>query len=283
MAEKQEQSVARFIANESASKNVIKYILRHISSKGKGVEVEVFEIMESLDAETCRALASSIYSRAQMDADGYGPALQRYMLFSVVKDGETEKLASRIAFRCKGETDMDLDEEESEDAPTNRGLLAQLMRHNENNNRTLVAATQAMTIGMARQIDSKDKTIEKLLGEREKMMELIEDAHSNRHEREIESLREGKKQERIDMAVRKAMLLAPVALDHFTGGKIGAPSSSEIMVKELAGTLTPQQIEAFQKVLSPEQLITLFRLIESANKSTKALVEGEEDNGSKVS
>lgn len=265
---KQEQSIARFIANECANKDVTRFVLRHVTAKGKGVEVETFDIIESIDADTCRMLAGSIYGRAQMDADGYGSAVQRYMLFSYVKGQDTA--SSRVPFRCKGEVDMELDEDESEDAPTNRGLLSQLMRHNENNNRTLVAATQALTVGMARQIDSKDKTIERLLADRERMMELIEEAQTANHERAMESMRETKKQERIDWGMKKAGLLAPIAISYLTDGKMGSDASPVgAIVKDFMESLDAKQFEALQKVLSPEQLIAVMRLYEMMRDAKK--------------
>lgn len=286
MSEKQEKSVSRFIRGECAARNVTRFILRHVSGKGKGTEIESFDIVEALESEgDADRFASLVYQRAQMDADGYGTATQRYMLFSVHKQGEEEKLGSRVTFRCKGDVDLDIDEDDGGDEPaTNRGLLAQLMRHNENNNRTLVGSTQALMTGMARQVDAVMKQNERLLDERSKMLAMIEESLTEKHLREMQALQETKKQERIDFGLKKAALLAPVALDYLTGGKMGAPSSSQVMMKELASTLTPEQLQALQGIMSPEQLITLFRLIESANNATQSKKEEEEKtNGSQVS
>lgn len=280
----QEKVLSRFLRQEQGAKSISKYVLRHAGKGGKGHDVESFEIVEALGPEEIDLLANTIHGRAQMDADGFGPGLQRYTLTAFLVDG---KATGRIVFRVRGDADIELDEEteSGEEAPTNRGLMQQLMRHNEANNRTMVGSMGGMMQMMVRRMESQDRAMEKLQEERTRTFEIIEEAKSGHMEREIMAYREKAKEARIDFGIRKLAVLAPVALDHLTGGKMQAKDSSfAIMLKELVGNMAPEQFEAIAKALGPEQQIVFFRLLQTlkAQEGEQKRLEGG-TNGTEVS
>lgn len=270
--------ISRFLRQEQGSKSVVRYVLRHAAKGKNGTEVESFEITESLSPEELDLLAASIHDRAQMDADGIGPTVQRYTITSYLKD---EKVTGRLAFRCKGSADLDFDEESEtgeEDAPTNRGLMQQLMRHNEANNRTLMNVMGATLTSMARRMESSDRMIEKLQEERRKEFEIIENARSQEAERQLLLESERAKQARYDIGFKKIAQLAPVALSHFTGGKLEAKDTAfSLMLKELVSGMSEEQFMAIARTLKPEQQIAFFRMIQMMKEQAKEskTTEGE--------
>lgn len=256
-----EKVVNQFLRQEQCNKNIAKYVLRH-AGKGKlGNEVETFEITESLSIDELGNLANLILGRAQLDADGLGPAIQRYSLISYYAD---EKASGRISFRLRGNADMDIDgeDEAGEEAPNLRGLTSQLMRHNEANNRTMVGSVGSLMGIMVRRMESQDKVIEKLMEDRQKSWEIVEEAMSNKHERDMERVDLDAKNERIAFGIKKVSMLLPVIMDKLSGGKL--PSKDDptmLMLDELFGSMNTEQMETIRRGMSAEQQIVLFNLL----------------------
>lgn len=286
----QEKLIARFLRQEQSNKPIARYMLRKADKGRKPREVETFEIVEALQPTELDQFAGTILSRAQDDADGLGPVQQHYKLESYVKVGDGSEdiepnYSSCVHFRVKGAPDPDLDDEDGEEAPSNRGLMQQLMRHNEANARTLVGAMGQMMHMMTSRAASQEETIERLLHERTEMLKVVEDARTEQMERQLVLESEQAKQKRIDFGMQKAAMLAPVVLSHLTGGKVGSKESpNDLIMKELIGSVTPEQLQGLAKLLRPEQQIAFFRLYETLAKETnepKKLDEGE-TNGSEV-
>lgn len=291
MSLEQIKIVTRFLKQESTSKSIARYVLKHVPGKRQTPnEVETFEITEALAPEDMEALASTIHGRAQMDADGLGPAVHAYVLYSFEKAGEEYRQSSRVIFRVRGIHDDSFDEIEDVEAeiagsdPGLKQLTGQLMRHNEANNRTMVGSWGSMLTHMARQMESRDKMIEKMYEQRQKDFEAIERARSEEATRQLEFYKEQSRQQRFDMALRKATTLAPVLLNHLTGGKVaGDASPIMLMLKEFKNTLTQDQLMAIAGKLQPAQAIALMEIIKSIpkdkeeNSEQKTLTDGSEN------
>lgn len=284
----QEKYIARFLRQESTSKKISRYHLRFAARGKSGHPVETFDIVEALDLEDLDRLAETIHARAQMDANGMGPsaAPYRYTLTSVERakeEGEEDFESGRVHFRVRAEADLALDgdSEAGEEAPTSTGLLTQLMRHNEANNRVLVGALQTILGGQAKREEMLNGTIERLLNERDDMFTAIEAARSQEHERKLLAESEHAKQQRINFGIQKLALLAPVALEYMTGGKIKAKDSPQsLIIKELISGFTPEQFAMLGRILRPEQMAAFARLWESM-KETEA--GKEKTDGDQVS
>lgn len=285
-SQSQEKHVARFLRQLQCSESIKKYVLRHAGKGSRGHDIETFEINEALEPSDLDILASTIHGRAQMDADGLGPDIQRYTLTAYLGD---DKAVSRVAFRVRGEADVDLDEEREtgEEAPNMRGMTQQLMRHNEANNRTLVGSMGIMLQAMGRRLDASEKLNERLLEDRMKQFQLIEDARSQEAERQMMIESERSKHEMIRDGVKKATMLLPVAIDYVTKGKFAVRDTPlSIMLKNLTGSMTLEQVQAIASQLKPEQQIVFFQLIQNMQgDSEKPKDEGEKvgSNGVEVS
>jgi hypothetical protein len=276
-----EKLISKFLRQESVSKSVAKFVLRHAAKGRSGHEVETFEITEALTVEDLDNLAAMIVSRAQMDADGVGPAIQRYTLTSYIGVGNDEKASGRQTFRLRGNSDIDVDgdEEAGEESPTNKGLLSQLMRHNEANSRTIVQSTGAILTSMARRMEQQDKLVEKLMEDRLRSLEIVEEAMTRKHERDMEMAQVNAKEQRIAFGLNKIMSLLPVALSALSKGRIPADKSPmALMVGELVDGLTEDQIKSIATNLSAEQRI-LFLKVYQGSKEQKKLPEGPSVNG----
>jgi len=245
-------------------KTIDRLILRHASPGMKGNDVDTFPLAErSLSVDNLLELAEEILSRAQADADGLGQQ-SRYVL-SAHPTGENRAVA-RFPFRLR----PNLDEfEEAGDEPANsRGLLTQLMRHNEALAKTMVHAVSGITTVMARRLESSDNAITRLTENAQKNMLLLEEAKSEQHGRDLELLEANRKAEREEKIFEKLSLLVPVVINKLAGQKVfNAEDPSALMLRTFTESISTDQFNKIQSTLNQEQIILLAQIIQSSKKA----------------
>lgn len=245
----------------SVRSDVSRIALRHAGVGAKGHDVESFQIPEGLTIETLPSFANEILGRAQADADGLG-GIQRYALQIYCGD----KSIARFAFRLRGQEDEFDDSISGEEAPTMRGLLQQLMRHNEANTRTMTLGLQGIVGNLVRRIESQDRLIDGLVEKRHKDLEIIEEAKNEQHNRDLEAFLAHAKEERTDKMFEKLALLVPVVINKLAGQKImGNDDPGLLMIRTFASSLSPSQLEQIQSGLSMEQRLVLFEILKSVS------------------
>lgn len=250
-----------------------KIVLRNADSDvAKGVPVDSWTISDMseeggglVDSASIGNLADGIIARAQDDADGIGGP-QRYVTMSY--SAENEKATSRFPFKLRGEgngEDGDDDSAAGADSPNMRGLLTQLMRHNEASNR-------ALTGGIAMTVRALEGTIARQAGQIEVMMEshwrniqAREESLSLQSERDLALLKAGNDEDRKTKIYSKVEQLAPAVLN-MLAGKTVIPGADPLSISlvALAESMTEEQFMAIMKHLNPEQQINLLSAIKSA-------------------
>jgi len=246
------------VKNRGADKPATRISLRHASPGTKGSSVEDIDLTERiLSTDDLPTLAEEIVSRAQTDADGLGN-IQRYIVTIYVK-GEP-RAVQRFPFRIRANGDEF--EEGAEEAPTMKGLTSQLMRHNEAMAKTLVHSVAGITQIMARRLESSDNTVARLTEQVYKNMELLEEAKSDQHARDMELLTTEAKETRTNQMFEKMAVLVPVIINRLAGQKVlNAEDPNAMMLKAFAESMTPEQFKQIQSTLKPEQLILLAQLM----------------------
>jgi len=237
-------------------------VLRSSAAGSRGVDVETFPIPERISVEEIGSLAETILARAQEDADGSG-GLQRYTLQLFEREGA--KPVGRYPFRMRGEEDPEWDEPAGEEAPTSKGLLTQMMRHNEATVRVMVQSAGTLTGVMARRMESLENMVGKLVEQRQSDLEILERALSQQHERDMTMLVTDNEEKRKDRMIQKVEMLLPAVLHKLTGHKLlpGDTDPNMILVKELVNSMSPEQIMRIRTNLSQEQQILLFELLQA--------------------
>lgn len=276
MSSQSQKNLIAFLTRELTSKGLTKLILRHAAAGAKGHVVETFEITEAVPYDQIATFAEMMIATAQIDADGIGPTVQRYTITGYRGEDET----GRINLRIRGMAE-DFDETEAGEEPaTARGHLTQLMRHNEATNRVLVQSFQGVLNAMNRRAERDATTIEKLLTDRERTYELLDQARSTQHMRDMERSFMESEERRKDKAFDKAFSLLPVLLSKLTKGAIPAPKTDPmmLMLTELTNGLSMEQLNAIRGALQPEQQIILFQVLQTIQASkegeTKSLPPG---------
>ena len=251
--------LSRELVKDRKDKPIIKISTRHAAPGTKGNEVETIDLTErQLSLDNIPDLAEEIVSRAQTDADGIG-GVQRYTV-TLYALGEVRAVL-RWPFRIRANGD---EFEEAGDEPANaKGLMTQLMRHNEAIAKTMVQAVAGITTVMARRLESSDNTVTRLTEQHHRNMELLEEAKSDQHQRDMELLTTTENENRKNQMFEKLSLLVPVMINKLAGQKVmDAQDPAVMMMKSFAESLSAEQFQEISKKLKPEQLVVLGQLLQ---------------------
>jgi hypothetical protein len=242
--------------------------LRHAASGSKGNLVDDFDF-SSVNTDNVDSFVDEIQSRAQSDASGIG-GVQRYELHVITKD---KRIGARFAFRVRGD-DEDMDGVAGDEAANQRGLLTQLMRHNEQQNRTMVNSVGAVIAMLQRTNERLEDENQMLREERRKNWDLIDAAKGRDHERELELLDAHRKGEREDMMFQKINTLFPVILNRLTGKEM-MPVEDKNLLMSFVDTLNEEQFQKILSTLKPEQQILLLTVIKEMKQKSLSASNGQ--------
>jgi RNase H-fold protein (predicted Holliday junction resolvase) len=213
------------------------------------------------------------------------------------------KSAQELAQEIVGEATSDV-ENFLEETPNKKGLLSQLMRHQEKVMKLAVGATKNVIDMQNRTIREAQERVKQLEERQVENIRLTEELVSGAHARNIEIRRIEKKEKRMDEIAGMVMQGAPMLLQMVaaSGVKAGggeaqavetgqaaqqtparAPTGSRIeqLVEVLLGTFTQEQMMKMQAsgLFAPEQLMTLIEIAREIDAKNKASASATPENG----
>lgn len=159
-------------------------IVRHLSVSDRQSDVGTLA-MPAEPGEDGAALvpvADRIREMIETDAEGLG-GLQRYVLLGMHGSDVVGRLPLRVAGAAE---ESEGDAFDSEPA-TARGLVSQLMRHNEANSRIVSMSMAQLVSTMGRQMDRMRILAEEAEDKRHNLTELAEELFSGKHVRDLET------------------------------------------------------------------------------------------------
>lgn len=253
-----------------------KITVAHYNINNKKEPIASFDIEETPDEKELIVLANDLEGAGFDDAEGLG-GLQRYIIHAYVDD-KTEPVA-RFPFRIRNSDEEDGDPIDSEPA-TPKGLVSQAQRHAEAAVKMSLGASGQIIVTLQRQLSRQADTIEKLTEQRAEFFDMLENLRNEKQTRDIEmqdaTLKANIKKDAYD----KLAMLAPVIVNKLAGQKILPEriTPTEQMLKSLAGSIRPEQMDAFRSILGPEQLILLVEFMQSTQdkEESTSLVPTEE-------
>ncbi len=232
----------------------------------KGQEVDTIEIPEGLTGDTISIYTDEIITRAQNDADALGTGLQRYLLVALELGA---KNGPRFPFSLRGEGEDD-DEQTDDGKPTEKGLVGQLMRHNEAMMRMLVMTTGQTNQVLARRLEQAEKTNESLITQRHEYLQLQEKLIGEQHDRDMQMMLTDGQEKRKDKLIEKLELLAPLIINKLAGKNVLPAGEGGDIFKNLADSLSPDQLQKIAPHLTGEQQLLLLTLIKAAREQGNA-------------
>jgi hypothetical protein len=156
--------------------------------------------------------------------------------------------------------------------PANQvGLLAQLMRHNQEMMRLTIAATGALTSHLARTVETLSAKNEILMNERVHTIEVMEELYSRKDEREMEKQKVAAEIENKKLMWGKIMELAPIAINKLAGQELVRQrhSNLESTVMTFIETINPQKLDTIAKsgIFSERQMVLFGTILEQVMKT----------------
>jgi hypothetical protein len=190
-----------------------------------------------------------------------GPTI--YVMFGF-KPGAFE-YSDRKIFRIEGigaNPDSLLGETEQ---PDTRGIVSQMMRHNEASARISLGQTLGIVEHYKAILRERDARIAALEAKLEQVGELQHEIVSMQHERTLDLIREKRVDKRTAFVREKLEMLTPVIMSKVLGA--GTPKGSgsifgEEVLRQFLKSLGPQQFAAITGALNPEQVVALYEIFE---------------------
>lgn len=255
----------RHLYNERDEQRCSKFVLHHMGAAGK-LGSEVFTIPSDIPEEQIEATAEEIFEAGEADASGIGSS-QTYVVLAFY--GENKKHNGRFTFRARADDD-DADGGEVTEPPTPAGIVSQNMRHTESILRTSGMQMGSAFQGLQQMVTRQSEVIENMMTERFRAFELIEALTTAKHEREIELLREARKDETQRQLMDKFSPLVPIVANKIAGKPmLPAADPQSLMLQEFFKTLKPEQFAALQEVLSNEQMMIVLSVAQNYVESDK--------------
>lgn len=259
-----------FLYQERTEGPVVKLVLRHVTAGGQSSkDGEVFSVniphtedCVTIDEGELSTLVTDIETAAHDDAEGLAAGVQRYKLLIYCK--HQSHPFRRIAFRMSAGHDEE-DEIGLTEGPNPKGLLGQMMRHNEALMRTAVMGAN-QTIGMlVRQNSSQANQMEILLRDRRADYETMEELKSQHHERDLMSMESENREKRFQMMFEKASILVPALVNRVSGQKLLPESSTPFreMVRGLVESMDGDQLGKIMPHLRSDQQLAFMEIFES--------------------
>lgn len=223
-----------------------------------------------------------IAETAQETANG-NAGLTRFSLRAYDAENE-ERIASDMVmtFALQAEDAGDYDSALSEPA-TDQGLLAQLMRHNNDLHRQSSGTWGMMFQYMTSIVHSQQEQIEKLTGERMQNAATMEELVSKKHERDMETKERESANKRKEEMMGKLLSLLPVAVNKLAGKELIHQKETlfEMTSTEFIRSLRPQQLDQFLEsgVIDKHQLTLIATMLEQVSK--RMVTPDERDDQSK--
>lgn len=258
------------VFGDASDQSPIKVALYHVTAGKYGGRVATYKLPEQYTDDRegkdtpreIERLTDDILRDAEHDSQNVSEAgSQSYAVISMT---ELEMHVSRFPFRTNPVYDA---EALATDTPDAKGLVNQLMRHNETREKTSNHMMGTMMSYMARVIDSLHEENSRMADERMQVMEITQKLLSEQQDRELKVVEHEAKQENIKELVSNVRLFLPAIAAKLTGqpavvrddaGGVINPHAKAI--KELLGSLSPEQQQSIQSVLTPQQLMVLMQL-----------------------
>lgn len=218
-----------------------KLVVCHVIKGNKlGDEIRAVSVPETPDEDWRDGVAAKIAEQANGEAQALGSGVQRYVVQALFEGDD--KPHGRVIITVQG-TDDDEGALDTE-GPDAEGLVSQAQAQT----RFFAAAFGRSSVAQIRtlqeQVDKLTKENGELRTERLKSIRVLEELYTARHERELETLREGSKARALEGAADKLGLLIPVAINHIAGRKLLPENSPErLIVQGLAQRLTPEKLQ----------------------------------------
>lgn len=236
---------------------------------------ETPELFDGLAA--VEGMASEILRLSSDHADSFGSGKHRFEVRVTQHLGSRPKMSFMMFAESDGGSGEGLSEDEP---PTERGVLAQSMRHLEVTQRTLTTVYQSALGTMSSMIRDMSDENRTLRTDRAKHLSELENARNEQTERELAAHLAASAEERKDMALQKVLAFLPVAASRLIGSGAGSGTSEtkasdtgaamSMLAGELAESIDQAQLMKLMPIFTESQRLLLMEMFAMARKNKQA-------------
>jgi hypothetical protein len=263
-----------------------KFVVRHLSVDKKPTsDVHLINLPGDPaveGTEIADKIVMEVAERAQQDANDLNSGVQTYAVYAYY----TLKVdyVPRKVFRVAAEDEIERDEAGPSEPPTEKGITAQLMRHNEVVSKTAMVGMGFILQTFQKELKESREMNRTFLQQQVDMTLLIQEVLNDSSKRKIEE-----KQAEIQVSVIEGVfehlkVAMPILANRLAGKEIFPPKMERelyLLASMLEG-LSSEQQHMLQSMLKPEQLALLGELLgmyeERKGKFIKA--DGQEEEPS---
>lgn len=243
-------------------------LLHFVSGSGSST-VDVWAFSDD-DPANEPLVCAEIEARAEGHAEGL-PGVQAYR--AVAYFGEHDRVGMQSdTWRIRSQSNDEDDLFGPTEGPNRSGMLAGNQRHLEGVMRLSLGALTQTHQQQAKTIEKQGEMIDKLLGAHVEMLNATQTMLDRKADRELERAKQEQELAQQKEVFELFTILAPTVANQMlrkAGLPIALPEKSIPLLellRRVAGTLTPSQMQAFQRVLTPEQFAGFVELYETVAK-----------------
>ena len=238
--------------------------------EGEGFEkLETFRVTDDSDPET---LTNEIFGAAEHDASTRSTGnQQRYVVLAFRDTSERAQHNSSHSFVVQSSNARSLIGGDTL-APTEKGIQAQFMRHEENMHRLMFQSAEATVGRLAGELKREtDRRIE-AEARNDKLKEREEELLDRKYERELGRAMKLQQAKFFTELGGIVTSMLPLVMGRLLAGKeaVVAPNARDLAIQNFLKTLEPTQFEGIVKALKPPQQIALMELYMSYAETVKA-------------
>jgi hypothetical protein len=298
--------ILAFLEKLSRSTEVEGEVMLHLCQHGGAQEEVIYEV-EFEPTSGPGEIADELVERAEEDCRGLSAKKIKYTV-------KAEGLAGRATFTLKCSQAEEEDLEDIEDLPNRKGLMRQLMRHQETimkiattSQRNVMEMANNIVAEKRREVEDRNKRMESLEAQFMNNAKAYEDLINGRHMRDLELRKLENSERRKDQVGSMLMQGVPILVSKFMGGgaaaggtvphngngeggggaPVGGPMGRtplEHMMEGFMGTLDQEQFNAIMNsgVFKPEQimgLMEIFKYILERKAAEEAANAGKKPEG----
>lgn len=260
-----------------------KIVLRHLNVERKP-DADVHTVNIASDpafegTEIVDKVVLEIADAAQRDANDYKAGVQIYGAYAYYTNTNAAGYAPRKMFRVGAEEDFDPASGPSEPA-SEKGLLAQLMRHNEINSKNSLVAMGYIFQTFQKEIEQQRSMNRQFMQQQLDMIALQQETLDTAHKRRQEEKKTDMEMSVIEGVFEHLKVILPILANRIAGKEILTPRMDREMylfASFLEG-LTPEQQQYLRTSMNPQQLTMLAELL-GLYEERKAKLIGEGKRG----
>ena len=268
----------RVCAVDKAHGRCKKVVLKHLNVERKPIaDVHVVTINSDPatdGTEVADKVVLEIAESSLRDANDVKAGVQTYAIYAYYTNDPN--FCPRKIFRVSADEDFDPESGGVSEPPTEKGILSQLMRHNEINSKNSLVAMGYIIQTFQKEIDQQRQMNQKFLEQQIDTSMFIQEVMNDAHKRRQEERESELKMSMMEGAFEHIKVLMPIIANKLAGRQIvpeNMPPEFGLLAS-LLENLSDQRQTVLRDMLNPSQLTTLAELLGAYEKS-KAKIFGD--------